>query len=213
VLASGRSCTSNLLGCVLPNLKELSISLRLSLATYEALENAGDSGSSKSLLISAWTELPFALDYLSRLRRLQIWLDHEEPCSWSVVNERAVLSPLVSLSSNPELDVSINLPKLHPKWEAPERHFTEDSPQLPIAIHRRYRQRYHGVEDSNANLCVKFESDFPICYEVADLEEWTIEEVEELERESWERGDDDPRYCVMEWQPTTHVGWGMSQIV
>jgi hypothetical protein len=200
VLASGRSCTSNLLGYVLPNLKELSISLRLSLATYEALENVADSAFSKSLLISAWTELPFALDYWSRLRKLRIWLDHEESCSWSVVNERAVLSPLASLSSNPDLDVSINLPKLHPKWEAPERHFTEDSPRLPIAIHRRYRQRYHGVEDSNGNLRVKYWSDFPVWHEVAEMMEMPVEEIEEGERSSWEAGND-PLQELLDLQP------------
>jgi hypothetical protein len=189
VLASSGSCTSDLLGRLLPNLKQLSISLRLSLATYKELENAGDSASCELSLISAWTELPFACEHLRKLRTLRIWLDHEEPCSWSVVNERAILSPLASLSSNPNLDFSINLPKLHPKWEAPERHFTKDSPRLPIAIQRRYRRRHHGVEDSNGNLCVRYRPDFPVMHEAAEMLGIPVEEIEEKERASWERGE------------------------
>src|SRR4051812_22997189 len=79
VLESGRSFTFILLDCVLPNLKELTISLRLPLATYEALDNASDSAGSESSLISAWTGLRLAIEHLSKLRRLRIWLDHEEP--------------------------------------------------------------------------------------------------------------------------------------
>jgi hypothetical protein len=113
-LISGQSCTSILFGCVLPNLKELGISLKPPLAAYEEFEYADDSVSSKSPFTSAWKALPPAIEHMSRLRKLRIWLDHEEPCSWSMVNERAALSPLASISNNPNLSVSINLPNCIP---------------------------------------------------------------------------------------------------
>jgi hypothetical protein len=190
VLAFGQSCTSNLLGFVLPHLKVLSITLKLPLEVYEELANASESASNKSSLISAWMALPLAFKHLSKLRRLRIWLDHEEPCSWSMVNERAVISPLASLRNNPELDMVINLPKLHPKWQTPDRHFTKHSPPLPIAIHRRYRQRYHGVEQEDGSFRVQHESDFPVLYIFTEILDMTMEEVEELERSKWEGGED-----------------------
>ena len=207
VLASGQSCTSTLLAYILPNLRELRISLRLSLATYEELENAGKPTFSKSSVIFVWTELPLALEHLSRLKRLRIWLDHDEPCSWSVVNERAILSPLASLSNNPTLDVSFDLPKLHPKWETPGRHFTEDCSPLPINFHRRYRQRFHALKDRDGNLYEKYASDFPVLHEVAELDDTPMERLEEWEREMWERGDGPMeilREAIMAFQPTGH---------
>lgn len=107
-----------------------------------------------------------------------------------MVNERAVLSPLAPLSNNLNLDISIDLPKLHPKWEKPDRHFTEDSPPLALTIHRRYRQRYHGIESSDASIRVEYDPDFPILHELALMKDMTMEEVEEIERTSWKKGED-----------------------
>ncbi|KAF2265278.1 hypothetical protein CC78DRAFT_205757 [Lojkania enalia] len=188
-LESRRSSTSILLVSILPNLKELSINLRLPLDTYKALDNTSNSAGSESLLSSVWMGLPLAIEHLSKLRRLRIWLDHEEPCSWSIVNERAVLSPLASLSNIPNLEVSIDLAKLHPKWESPHRHFTEDTPLLPLAIHRRYRQRYYGIETGDGSIRVEHSPDFPVLYELTSLG-MTMEKVEEVERRSWKEGED-----------------------
>jgi hypothetical protein len=185
-----QSCTSSLFRCVLPNLKELGISLRPPLAAYEEFEYADDSISSTSPFASAWIALPSAIEHMSRLKRFRIWLDHEEPCSWSMVNERAVLSPLASLSNNPDLSVSINLPKLHPKWETADRHFTKDSAPLPLPIQRRYRQKYRGVQQANGSFRVQEVFDFPVLDFFTVLLEITMEEVEEMERDMWERGQD-----------------------
>jgi hypothetical protein len=196
------------LGCVLPNLKELGINLKLPLAAYKELESAGESTSSTPSFTSAWTALPLAVEHISRLRKLRIWLDHRQPCSWSMVNERAVLSPLAPLASpsnNPHLDVSINLPKLHPKWETPDRHFTKDSPPLPIAIHRRYRQRYHGVEQKDGSLRVQYESDFPVLHEFAEFVGMPMEDVEENERIKWEIGED-PLQELRDMDPQNYCG-------
>jgi hypothetical protein len=183
--ASGcpHSVTSSLLRFILPSLKDLSISLRIALRSYKALENDFDD----MAFTSTWTELPIAVRNMSKLRRLRIWLDHSEPSTWTTVNERAVLSPLGSLGID-ILKVAIDLPKLHPKWETPERHFTEDSAPLGVPIHRRYRQRYHAVEASNGVLEVKYESDFPMLYIFTELWDMTMEEVEEMERDEWKWG-------------------------
>ncbi|KAF2789376.1 hypothetical protein K505DRAFT_284515 [Melanomma pulvis-pyrius CBS 109.77] len=203
VLTSAPSFSSMLAACVVPSLKELHINLRLPLSSYEALEKAVDStGSEPSSMdhsISAWTGLCPAIEGLSELRRLRIWLDHAEPCTWSMVNERAVLSPLAPLSNNPNLDISIDLPKLHPKWEDLDRHYTEDSSPLPLTIHRRYRQRCHGIESSDGSFGTKHSPDFPILYEFTEMYNMTIQEVDDMERKSWERGEDPIFFFVEQW--------------
>lgn len=185
-LEYGRPNIPILLRRAFVNVKDLSINLRLPLAAYNALEDTGRSTLEPSL-ISTWTEIVPALKSLSRLRRLHIWLDHDEPRSWLLVNERAVVSPLASLST--DLDISIDLPKLHPKLENPDWHFMEDTPQVPLSIHRRYRQRRHIVNYRNGTLVLLHKPDFPITYEFT---EWglAIEEVEKMEREVWKTGED-----------------------
>jgi hypothetical protein len=103
-----------------------------------------------------------------------------------MVNERAVLSPLASLSTN--VDISMDLPKLHPKWERSDWHFTEDSPQLPVSIHRRHRQRHHVVESNDGSLSILHEPDFPISYELIRWD-MTMEKIEKYERTAWEAGE------------------------
>jgi hypothetical protein len=169
--------TSMFLQCLLSHLKYLSISLRLPLAAYEAMESAPVS--SQPSPVSAWSDLPRAIARMGKLRRLNIWLDHDEACVWTAVNERAFLSPLAPLSNCPDLDVSINLPNLHPKWETPERHFTEDSDPFPLVIHRRCRQRQHSVKGREGGLELEDGVDFPLSYGMAaaeyELEEWSRE--------------------------------------
>jgi hypothetical protein len=188
---SGSKLTSEFLDWVIPNIKELRVDLRLPLAAFEALEHGRQSALSGLSLISGWPDLPLTVARMSKLRRLRIWLDHDEPGSWSMVNERATLSPLVVLRTNPDLHVSVNLPKLHPKWESPDKHFTDDSPPSPIVIRRRYRQRCHAVSSEDGGLQEKHEPDFPVLYELGDWDEnSTMEEVERHERETWKAGDD-----------------------
>lgn len=193
---SGQSYVSSLLGRVLLNVKDLSISLRLPLAAYEALGATTQSSVGPSLL-SPWA----GIEHFRRLRKLRIWLDHDEPCSWSMVNERAILSPLASLNTN--LNISIDLPKLHPKWERPDWHFTKDSPQLPVFIHRRYRQRYHVVECSDGSLSILLKPDFPIFFELTGWD-MTMEEIEKYERTAWEAGQD-PLQDLVDIEPRGHL--------
>ncbi|KAF2865233.1 hypothetical protein BDV95DRAFT_612827 [Massariosphaeria phaeospora] len=193
------SPTSVLSTYLLPNLKYLHITLRLPFSIYEALEHVPDFSStsnSEPSLLSAWTDIRLTInEHLPKLRELRIWLDHDGLESWSLLNERAVLSPLASLSNNPRLQVSINLPKLHPRWESAERHFINDSSALPLIIHRRYRQRHHGiVNPRDGSLSIEEKGDFPAMYPLGN-EEWmgTMEKVEEMERDEWAEGRDPTR--------------------
>jgi hypothetical protein len=143
-------------------------------------------------------KLPVAIKNMSKLRKLRLWLDHSETSTWSMVNEQAILSPWESLASDTSLDFSINLPKLHPKWETPERHFIEDKTLLGTVICRRFRQRYYRIEGGIAPFLVQHKPDFPILYFFEELWEMSMEDVEEMERHEWECGDPKVvlrRYC------------------
>jgi hypothetical protein len=201
---TGSSFTSNFLECAIPNITELSVDLRLPLAAFHTFENGTRSAPYDPSLISGFTELPLIVARTTKLKRLYIWLDHDEPCSWSIVNERAILSSLESLSANVELEVSVNLPKLHPKWESPDRHFNEEGPACLLGIHRRFRQRVHTITRDDGSLHEKHEPDFPVLYELADWDETsTIEQVEESERRIWKEGDD-PRQLFLDLGPSGH---------
>ncbi|KAH7347073.1 hypothetical protein BKA66DRAFT_477783 [Pyrenochaeta sp. MPI-SDFR-AT-0127] len=200
---SDRFVTSTLLSYILPNLKALSISMRLPRAAFTAHEAASISTSSLPSLIYTFNKIPLAIGYMSKLRRLRICLDHDEPCTWSVVDERATLSPLAPLGNLPRLDVTINLPKLHPKWESPDKHFTDDSALPPLVIHRRYRQRYHGIESRDGAILVKYAPDFPILYELAEPGE-SMEELESMERRKWKAGED-PLDDIRAFEPACDI--------
>jgi hypothetical protein len=103
------------------------------------------------------------------------------------VNERAFLLPLESLSPNPNLRISINLPKLHPKYETPERHYVPGCDPPPFIITRRLRQAYHGVESNTGDLRVEWVQDFPILWDCDSDED--LEEEEAIERKMWEKGE------------------------
>lgn len=133
------------------------------------------------------------------LRRLQYWADHNEPSSWSVVNERAFFSSLESLAEL-LLEVEIHLPKLHPAFETRERHFL-DNKIGSFLIDRRIREHLHCVGDSS----LVYELDFPIMY--GSGHEFfkanfsaTNNELEEKERRDWKNGVDVKRELLMIWE-------------
>ncbi|OCK78679.1 hypothetical protein K432DRAFT_252881, partial [Lepidopterella palustris CBS 459.81] len=207
ICSSGISLTSGFLASVFPCIKELDITLRLPLADCKALDNpaadstpdiplAGSSTAGGESQLAVWLQLCPAIAQLKSLRKLRIWLDHADISSWSVVNERAILSPLGLLASIPDLDICINLPKLHPRLESPDRHFMEGSPAPTFEIHRRLRQRYHCEEGRNGHLWVRSKIDFPVMLEICEFidalgnEVTPMTEIEEKERAMWKRGVD-----------------------
>ena len=195
------SSASDYLTSVLPCIRRLDITLRLPLPICKALENpeadsssgsppAGASTAGWASQLAAWLRLCPAIAQLKELQRLQIWLDHDDPSSWSVVNERAILSPLTPLTNIPHLNFSINLPKLHPGLERLDRHFGEDSPAPTFKIQRRLRQSYHGKETSEGHFRVSYEADFPLLLGCPDFEDTPLAEIEVMERSLWKRGVD-----------------------
>ncbi|ORY08472.1 hypothetical protein BCR34DRAFT_569889 [Clohesyomyces aquaticus] len=213
-LCPGPDPTFSLCRRVLQTLRELDISLRLPILSYTSTFDqnpelkkflSSASQSSADILDATSTKIPPAVQHLGKLRRLRIWLDHIEAyCGWTVINERAALAPLEPLGDIPNLCVSVNLPKLHPRRDSAEMHFTENSPPSKLAIIRRYRQRYHCVTLRDGRHMVERRADFPQlswltayneCSE-SDLAELgllksdigTVEEIEEMERTAWQRG-------------------------
>lgn len=141
VLISGQFSSFSILNCIIPNLKELSIHMRLPLSFLETLGNNESTPNSESSpmgdQISSWIGLRSGIEKLPKLRRLRIWLDHEERSPWSAINERAALSPLLSLTDNTNLDIAIDLPELDPGLKSSDRHFTEDSLPPALTLNRR----------------------------------------------------------------------------
>ncbi|KAH8903810.1 hypothetical protein BR93DRAFT_930952 [Coniochaeta sp. PMI_546] len=199
------------LSAVTPSIRKLSIILRLPLPVFQVLGSDidlsnpphGHHGNNNEYnLASMWRQVwPLLALQLAGLRRVSLWLDHDESRSWCLVNERRVLSPFINSLPPDKLTmldgVTLNLPNLHPRDENPELHFTQDSPQPPahFTISRRLRQRYYYDETSSGYDRVSYVPDFPLLLEFRDwegsgFESMTFEEIEEFERLLWKRGDD-----------------------
>ncbi|KAH7067507.1 hypothetical protein BKA63DRAFT_607352 [Paraphoma chrysanthemicola] len=178
------SATSNFIGCTLPNVKNLEISLRIPPDRYNALENPDEV-----------TTFTIAWNGLQRL---------SPPSTWSILNEKTLLSPFNRLNELLTLNLTIVLSKLHPKHQTPERHFVDDRTPMGVLIHRRYRQRWYGTESTNGVSEVHHAPDFPILYELSDLWDMSMDEIEQLERDEWKWSDPErfwedlyPTVCTM----------------
>jgi hypothetical protein len=167
----------------------LSLVLRLPLEFYHSLDSSEDIESDMQSDITTWERLDSTLRALTKLKRLQIWLEHSETSSWSVINERAVLAPLIRLCNTQDLKIVISLPKLHPKFEQEARHFTSESP-APFHLHRRLRQRHHVCMNSRGYPEVIYKADFPFLLDIIDFHDRPLLELEEEERGYWKNGDD-----------------------
>ncbi|KAF1841197.1 uncharacterized protein K460DRAFT_410587 [Cucurbitaria berberidis CBS 394.84] len=174
-------------------LTQLSITLRPPIKFYQSLERPDDDTTMEPELASAtqtWSRLGSIIRQFNRLSRLWIWLDHDDPCSWSLVNERATLQPLITqLSGSPNLKISIYLPRLHPKYEREDWHYTSETP-TPFHLHRKLRQRWHGVEKGQGRFQVIHKVDFPFLIDIIGFDEMSMVEVEEEERKGWRKGTD-----------------------
>lgn len=189
---------------IMANVKSMEISLRLPLTVLEVLQHSPENNAPDSTQSATRTRLANALEQCYKLSRLHIWLYHAEPCTWSIVNERAVLFPFTSFTKISGLDMSFDLRKLHPKSDTPQRHFME-SASCPIEIHRRYRQRKHAILKHDGSIIVRYEPDFPVLYGLTDWNEpITAEQLEKKEREQWEAGNDPYQELrdLEEWERT-----------
>lgn len=179
----------NIFPSLLLEATQLSITLRLPLEFYQLLEVLEEDIASDSQQdIKTWLQLGSTISKLKDLTKLWIWLDHDELCSWSVVNERAVISPLKQLSSTSNLNICVYLPKLHPRLECEDRHLIH-KPQL-FDLQRPLRQRYHAKKTEDGSLKVIHQPDFPFLIEIVEYAMFPFAQVEEEERAFWKRGTD-----------------------
>lgn len=163
----------------------LSITLRLSIGTFEKMQEAL---AGRSAEIPAWFRFCQLIQGFKKLREFQLWADHNRDWSWSYVNERAFLAPLEILAANSDLNITVNLPKLHPKYESQDRHFTAFGNPPSFIITRRLRQFYHAfISSASDKFLVRFAQDFPTIYQHGVD---NLEEVEQRERKMWENGED-----------------------
>ncbi|KAF1995305.1 hypothetical protein P154DRAFT_445728 [Amniculicola lignicola CBS 123094] len=178
----------------LQHIRELSITLRLPLNFFLSLEEPEDGR--QELARSTWCKLDKILHQLSELRALRLYLDHDGTDTWTLVNERKTLEPITRLANSKDLVILVTLPKLHPKYEKEDRHFTDSLSGDPFPIRRMQRQQYHGIPnrlDESGQERYKVEEilDFPILTEFLEFfYEYSIERCEAEERKMWARGDD-----------------------
>lgn len=145
---------NNIATNIFQNVHKLHITARLSLPACKIMEGERDlEADSNEAMAGAelWNSIWPLIAQLSTLRVLTVEIDHTAAVSWSVVHERAIASPIVTLATAaPQLMVAIVLPILHPFFENPTRHFMEgsDTSDTPgdtckLTIQRRLRQEYH----------------------------------------------------------------------
>jgi hypothetical protein len=198
------SISSNYFDVSFASVKRLHLTFRFPLAFYKILEQLTTPSAAESSLnpnahgvntglnsqITLWLQLYDVIAQLKKLSKLQISLDHDDKKTWSIVNERVILSPLTPFGSQTDFKFVVDLPKLHPHWEKPVRHFTADSSRPPFTVHRRLRQGYFGTTDNQGQLCAMSYVDFPSLRDHHGLQHLPLEELESFERKLWEGGDD-----------------------
>ncbi|KAI4624372.1 hypothetical protein J4E83_004046 [Alternaria metachromatica] len=123
------------------NVIRLSITLKLPLAFFRSVERllGNDPGSSDTesaaQQASLWQRLGSTLGRFKALKKLDLWLDHNETQYWAVVNERLTLDPLLAqLKGLCDLEVTVTLPMLHPRFEKDERHYIDENPSTNARI-------------------------------------------------------------------------------
>lgn len=122
----------------------LHVTLRLPFEIFEAVDGLRSDSKKVQEMALQWTQAWPAVAALKGLQKIRVELDHTNWCSWSVINERAVLSSLGTLKALvPGLVLNVVLPNLRPFYEDIDRHFTHDSLESSFPITRRVRQKYH----------------------------------------------------------------------
>jgi hypothetical protein len=128
---------NNPLQIALSEVCHLDVILRLPLRIFEDINRATKEGCLNNLpeKVRLWVRLCSAVPNLPKLSTLRFWIDHDKSKTWTVVNERAFLAPLDTIAAvRPELEITVNLPLLHPKLESWERHFVTYSSRVLVQV-------------------------------------------------------------------------------
>jgi len=179
------------------NVIRLSITLKLPLAFFWSVERlscndpASSETDSAAQQASIWQRLGSTLGRFKALKKLDLWLDHNETQYWAVVNERSTLDPLLAqLNRRCDLEVTITLPMLHPRFENDERHYIEEKITPNVRVHRVLRQKRHAVTNATGDIRIVKENDFPFMYEAYEQYDMSLAEIVSREREEWREGRD-----------------------
>lgn len=140
-------------GSIHPRIASLSIFMSLPLEFFEAVEAASPardqnesspSASGPEDDVDTWLALPTHLPtQLPSLRKLQIWLNHNDKNSWSAVNERAMLAPIEEIKAgNPDIELVCVLPKGQGYIEDKQGVNKEKESCSRLEIYRILPQRY-----------------------------------------------------------------------
>jgi hypothetical protein len=175
--------------------RHLSLTLRMPLDFYKSLETQTEKTTitpseiqQEPIAAHTWAQLRSMLDKLTTLSTLRLWFDHSDTCSWSFVNERALLSSILTYLSATAITTTIILLRLHPVYESPDRHFTTDELGKNLYLYRKLRQRWYSEVDRSGDVDVVHKPDFPIAIDAFD--DMTIVEAEMWERKHWREGRD-----------------------
>jgi hypothetical protein len=168
-------------------ISRLSITLRLPLEFFQSLEAQQTRHDGQT-----WLQI-CSTPFFGTLTSLTLWLDHTSTSTWSLVNERSFLHPLLDALLPTNVQVVIILPKLHPLHECPDRHFLTTRIGKKAYVYRKLRQRYRSRDDC---LVVVHVPDYP--YFLDFYENLSLAEVEEYERAGWEKGHDMELFAEME---------------
>lgn len=171
-------------GSMLAGVRKLNVTVMLNRAFSLQLDDrvespaSGASGTASTSPIPMWPQTFSALSQLKQLHKLEICVDLAYPKPWATVNERALVDALGLSNNIPPYDITLNLPKLHPRYEDPDRHFIENSVAPSLKIRRRLREEYEFKDDLEQTKAahLAYERDFPILPRLLrDLQQWVVD--------------------------------------
>jgi hypothetical protein len=189
-----RANLDNFLTALQRSITRLNITMRLPLEFFQSLEEiqeqpivVPEAADQISATVNLWKQLAPMLSGFSTLTRLSIWLDHSHSCTWSVVNECALLSDVLTWLATTCINVSIILPNLHPLYEREDRHLMGRPLGRRVHLRRVLRQRYHSHEVSPGVGEILYKPDFPLLLDLLEID-GSVAEIEETERSHWKEG-------------------------
>lgn len=214
LLKSGQYLTVAIADHILPNLRHLSVGLRLTLPTFKAM--ATDfTGSGSSSIDALKHHMDGTTFWHSTIKEIEKTID----MAWPRSDEHMVMGwragRFIS-SSDAQRKSRVRYhhqpPKATSKFENRDQHFTKASLPIGVTIHRRYRQREHCREGVAGVCFARHPPDFPVMYELVWFEashenDPILEGLERWEREVWENGGD-PREGMISYD----IGHGQTRI-